>query len=102
MPKAKAKKLTKKAPAEIKEPKAEKPIGEITHFYTNINVAVIKVKSPISVGDKIKIKGATTDFEQIIDSMQIEHEKIAKAKKGDVIGLKVKDRVRIGDLVYSA
>lgn len=106
MPKAKTKKAVKKnkksihKPLKIKKEKVKKPVGEITHYYTKIGVAVVKVKNPISVGDKIEIKGATTDFKQSVNSMQIEHEKISKAKKGDVIGLKVKDRVRIGDLVY--
>lgn len=109
MPKAKTKKTVKKTKKTIKKSakikkakkeKAEKLVGEITHYYTAIGVAVVKVKSPISVGDTIKIKGATTDFKQTVNSMQIEHEKILKAKKGNIIGLKVKNRVRVGDLVY--
>ena len=80
--------------------KAEKPIGKITHFFDNINVAVIELKAGLNAGDKIRIKGATTDFEQPVSSMQVEHEKIAKAKKGQAIGLKVKERVRPNDLVY--
>lgn len=97
------KKKTLKKTVKIKkkvEKKAEKLVGEIAHYYTKIGVAVVNVKSPISIGDTIRIKGATTDFKQKVDSMQIEHRKISKAKKGDVIGLKVKDRTRIGDQVY--
>ncbi len=54
----------------------------------------------MAVGDKVHIKGASTDFEQPVDSIQIEHEQVEKAKKGDVIGLKVKDKVREEDEVY--
>jgi putative protease len=82
--------------------KEEKPIGEITHYFSNLEVGIIKLKSPLVVGDKIKIKGATTDFEQTVDSIQIEHEQVEKAKKGDLIGIKVGDKVREGDLVYKA
>jgi len=80
------------------EGKAE--IGKITHFYSKINVAVVQLTAPISVGDTILIKGDTTNFEQTVDSMQIQHQNIQKAEAGKEIGLKVKDRVRPGDTVY--
>ena len=80
------------------EGKAE--IGKITHFYSKINVAVVQLTAPISVGDTILIKGDTTNFEQAVDSMQIQHQNIQKAEAGKEIGLKVKDRVRPGDTVY--
>jgi len=75
-------------------------IGKITHYFTKIGVAVIDLEAPLAVGDKISVEGATTNFTQTIDSMQIEHKEVKKAKKGDSIGLKVKDRVRSGDNVY--
>jgi putative protease len=78
----------------------KKPVGEITHFFTNINVAVIKLSGTLKAGEKILIEGATTNFEQAADSMQIEHKEVKEAKKGDSIGLKVKERVREGDKVY--
>jgi len=79
----------------------EKLVGKITHYFTNIGVGVIEItKGDLKVGDKIHIKGATSDFEQTIDSMQIEHENIEKAKKGQAIGLKVEQQVREGDEVY--
>ncbi len=78
----------------------KKPVGEVTHFFTNINVAVIKLSDKLKKGEKILIEGATTNFEQAIDSMQIEHKEVKEAKKGDSVGLKVKDRVREGDKVY--
>lgn len=81
----------------------EELIGKITHYYDNIEVGIIEItKSTLAVGDKIHIKGNTTDFEQDVDSMQVEHEQVEKAKKGEVIGLKVKEKVREGDLVYRA
>ena len=75
-------------------------IGKISHYFPKISVAVIEVSAPLKVGDKIKIKGANTDFEQIVESMQIEHEKIEEAKPGDSIGLKTQERVREGDTVF--
>ncbi len=83
-----------------KKETAEKPIGEITHYFSNIGVAVLKLSQSLVVGVTIRIHGSTTDFEQMVDSMQIEHESIEKAKKGQEIGIKVKEKVREGDLVY--
>ncbi|RJQ14524.1 translation elongation factor-like protein [Candidatus Parcubacteria bacterium] len=78
----------------------EKPIGEITHYYSNLGVGIIKLKAVLKVGDKIKLVGATSNFEQEVESIQIEHKQVQTAKKGDVVGIKVKDKVREGDLVY--
>jgi len=75
-------------------------VGKVTHFYSKISVAVVQLTAPLSVGDTILIKGDTTNLEQTVDSMQIEHENIQKAEAGKAIGLKVKDRVRPGDTVY--
>lgn len=75
-------------------------VGEITHFFNKISVAVIELSDTLKVGDTIKIKGATTDFDQFVDSMQIEHEQIQEAKAGQAVGMKVKDSVRGGDEVF--
>lgn len=75
-------------------------VGKVTHYYPKIGVAVVKVEGELKIGDKISIEGATTNFEQTVDSMEIEHEKIEVAKPGDSIGLKVVDRVRENDNVY--
>ena len=75
-------------------------IGEVTHFFSNINVAVIELSGAINVGDEILIIGATSDFSQQVESMQIEHEQVNEAKPGDDIGLKVIERVRKGDEVF--
>ncbi len=77
-----------------------KAIGEIRHFYDKISVAVIGVTAPLKVGDTIEIRGTTTNFSQKIASMQIEHKLIKVAKRGDAVGLKVKEKVRKGDIVY--
>ena len=81
----------------------EKLVGKVTHYFTNLGVAVIEViKGELKIGDKIHIKGATSDFEQSVDSMQVEHKDVEKAKKGTMFGLKVAQHAREGDDVYKA
>ncbi|MFA5840418.1 MAG: hypothetical protein WC890_07220 [Candidatus Margulisiibacteriota bacterium] len=80
----------------------EKVLGKIDHFFDKISVATVELKAPIKVGDIIHIKGHTTDFVQKIDSMQIEHEDVEKASRGEGIGFKVREKVRSGDTVYLA
>lgn len=75
-------------------------IGHVAHFFSKISVAVIELSVPLSVGDTIVFKGPNTDFEQTVDSMQIEHENIQRAEAGQSIGLKVNERVREKDNVY--
>ena len=102
------KKPVKKARPKIKAKPKAKPvtkikkgglIGAITHYFPHVRAAVIKLKAPLSVGDKIKIKGHTTDFTQVITSMQIDHVDITSAKPGQEIGLLVNSRVRQHDKV---
>ena len=78
----------------------KKLVGKITHYFTKIGVAVVELTDKLSVGDMISVEGPNTNFQQKIDSMQIEHKNIKTAKKGDSIGLKVIDRVRETDSVY--
>jgi translation elongation factor EF-1alpha len=75
-------------------------IGKVTHFFTKISVAIVELTGVLSVGDQILIKGPTTNVEQKVDSMQIEHENVQEAKQGQSIGLKVNDHVRENDVVY--
>jgi len=75
-------------------------VGKISHFFSKISVAVVDLTATLSVGDRIRIQGPTTDFEQTVESMQIEHENVKTAKKGQSIGLQVKERVREKDTVY--
>jgi len=93
----KKKKVTRK---KIVKKVKENIIGVITHYFPQVRAAVIKLKSPLAVGDRIKIKGHTTDFTQPIDSMQIDHIPVNLAKKGQEIGLLVDSRVRQHDTVY--
>jgi putative protease len=75
-------------------------VGRITHYFSKIDVAVIELKAALSVGDTIAVKGPTTDFEQNVDSMQIEHKNVQRAEAGQSIGMKVMQRVRETDVVY--
>jgi len=75
-------------------------IGEVTHYFTDLNVGIIKLEDELELGDKIRIKGSTTDFEQKVNSMEIDREEVERAESGESIGMKVKDRVREGDEVY--
>lgn len=75
-------------------------VGSITHYFNKISVAVVELTDTLKAGDKIKIKGTTTDIDQVVDSMQIEHEQVAEATAGQSIGMKVKDAVRAGDEVF--
>jgi len=86
----------------IKEGKMseEKEVGKITHYFGKIEVGIVELSDALSVGDKIHIKGHTSDFEQLVESMEIEHKQIEKATKGDCIGLKVIKKVHEGDRVY--
>lgn len=78
----------------------EKLVGKITHYYSNIGVGIIELASALKAGDTVHIKGKDRDFEQTVDSMQIEHAGVLKAGRGDVIGIKVKEKVKEGDEVY--
>ena len=77
-------------------------IGRVTGYFARIGVAGIDLSKPLRVGDLIQIKGHTTDLEQVVDSIQIEHEQVQEAKTGDKIGIRVADRCRDGDHVYKA
>ena len=75
-------------------------VGRVAHFFSKISVAVIELTAPLTVGDSIIFKGPNTDFEQAVDSMQIEHENVQRAEAGQSIGLKVAQHVRETDSVY--
>ncbi len=78
----------------------KKEIGKIEHFYPKISVAVVKLTGALKVGDKISIEGHDNVVEQTVDSMQVEHESIEKAKKGDAVGLKTAKPVKENDKVF--
>ncbi len=79
----------------------EKQIGKITHYFGKIGVGVIELTAGLKVGDKIHVVGGSRDFEQTVESMQVEHENISKAKKGEAVGLKLDQVSKEGDKVYS-
>jgi hypothetical protein len=75
-------------------------VGHITHFFPKISVAIIELTAPLALGDRILVKGPATDFEQVVDSMQIEHQNVARAELGQSIGLKTAQHVKEKDVVY--
>jgi hypothetical protein len=89
-------------PVKIATKPAEKPIGEVTHYYDKAGVAVIKFNKDVAAGTRVKFMGATTDFEETLSSMQLDHAPVSTAKKGAEVGVKVSDKVREGDGVYAA
>jgi putative protease len=102
-----AKKSAKKVAKEIvkkvvkKIVKKEKKLGKITHYFDKVKVIVVKLTDDLSIGDTIRIVGGeNTDFKQKIASMEIDGERIKKAKKGKVVGIKVKERVREGYKIF--
>ncbi|MFA5838410.1 MAG: hypothetical protein WC849_00510 [Candidatus Paceibacterota bacterium] len=82
------------------EKEKEKEIGVITHWFDKINVAVIKLNGSIKKGDKIKIRKGDTEFEETIDSMQIDHQNVDSAKKGDDVAIRFSEKTKEGALVY--
>ncbi len=77
-----------------------KPIGEITHYFSHLGVGIFKFNRAVKVGEKVHIKGATSDFTQTISSMQFDHKEIKAAKKGQQVGIKIDEKVREGDKVF--
>lgn len=75
-------------------------VGHVSHFFSKIGVAVLELSAPLSIGDKIVVKGPSTDFEQVVESMQVEHENIQRAEAGQSVGLKLVQHARERDLVY--
>lgn len=79
---------------------AEKEIGKIEHYFGHINVGIIDLRDALKVGDKIHIKGHTSDFVEDISSMQIEHANVTEAQGGDKVGVKLSQKVHQHDKVY--
>ena len=78
----------------------EKQVGKVFSYFNKIGVAAIEItKDSLALGDRVHFKGATTDFEQEIESMQIEGKTVQEARAGRSVGIKVDERVRPGDLV---
>ncbi len=82
--------------------KKAKAIGAVTHYYSKLGVAIVKFKQAFSKGSRLRFLGATTDFEETVNSMEYDHKPIETAKKGQEVGIKVGQKVREGDEVYVA
>ena len=78
----------------------EKEIGRVSGYFSHVGVAAIKLSGPLKVGEKVHIKGHTSDFEVKVGSIQIERSPVKAAKKGDHIGIKVPEKVRPNDKVF--
>jgi hypothetical protein len=81
-------------------PLREQEVGVITHFWSKIGVAGVHVEAPVEVGDHIHVHGHSDDFEQDVDSMEVEHAKVARADAGDDIGIRVTSQVHPRDRIY--
>jgi GTPase len=79
---------------------AELEVGKVTDFFAKPVVAGVELNGTLKVGDRIHIKGSTTDMQLVVESMQIERVSVNEAKPGDIVGIKVPGRVRRGDKVY--
>ena len=75
-------------------------IGEVTHYFGNLKVAVLEIDAEVKLGDQIHIKGATTDFTQKVSSMQVDHKEVESAGPGSDVAVRVDGRVREGDAVF--
>jgi putative protease len=78
----------------------EKEIGKITHYYGHLGVGIVELSDILKTGDSIHIKGHSSDFTQNVDSIQIEHATVPEAKPGDLIGIKVAQKVHPHDKVF--
>ncbi len=78
----------------------EKEIGKITHYYGHLSVGIIELSDALKVGETIHIKGHSSDFSQVVDSMQVEHASVTFASPGDVIGIKITDKAHPHDKIY--
>ncbi len=76
-----------------------KEIGKVTHWYDKISVAVIKLSAPLKVGDTVQVKRGETEFEETINSLQIDHKDVKSAKKGDEVAKKLSEKAKEGSVI---
>ena len=81
------------------EKKSGQEVGKISHFFAKIGVGIIELSKELKVGDKIAINGATTQIEQTVESLELDHKSVESAKAGEAVGIKVTGKVREGDAV---
>ncbi|MEK7480636.1 MAG: hypothetical protein AAB604_00860 [Patescibacteria group bacterium] len=77
----------------------EKEIGKVIHYYDRAGVAVIRLSDALNVGDTVKFKKGETEFEETIDSMEVEHQAIESAQAGQEVAVKVSQKAREGTAV---
>lgn len=95
------KKEAKKKDTKEKETKSKEVlIGVVSNYFDHVGVAAVKLKTGLKKGDKIRVVGGQVDFEQTVDSMQIQHNAVLEAKKGDDVGIKLKEKVRKDYKIY--
>lgn len=82
------------------QPEGEREVGMVTHYWSQLGVAGIHLTEPVDIGDHIHVLGHTSDFEQDIESMQIEHHDVLHANAGEDVGIRVNDHAREHDKVY--
>jgi len=75
-------------------------IGRVTHYYSHLSVAAISLDAPLRIGDRLHIKGHTTDLVQAVDSMEVDHKPVERASPGDDVAMRVADHVREHDRIY--
>ncbi len=90
----------RKKPVAVKKAAEPKPIGQVTHYYNKIRVAIVRFKRDVRVGTHLRFRGTTTDFALAVTSMQFNHQPVQIAKKNKLIGIRVSKRVREGDQVF--
>jgi len=94
------KKLLRALGLSKKVARTDKPVGEVTHYYGGLGVAIVKFHQDMPEGKNVTFQGVTTDFSQDITSMEFDHKPVTVASRGKEVGIKVKDKVREGDQVY--
>jgi len=75
-------------------------IGRVTHYYSHLSVAAVSLDAPLRMGDRVHIKGHTTDLVQSVDSMEVDHKRVDRAAPGDDVALRVEEHVREHDRIY--
>lgn len=88
------------APAKYKPAANETKAGDVDDYFSRIGVIALELKAPLALGDSIHVHGHTTDYNQKVESMQIDHAPVPSAKKGDSVGIKVGEKSRKGDQVF--
>lgn len=78
----------------------EEQIGKIIHYYDKIGVAVVRLEGGLKAGDTVHVKGKVSDFEQTVESMQLDHKDVSSAKKGEEVAVKLSEKAKEGDIVY--